>query len=162
MKKKIFIITLITFVIDQIIKSLSLVYLINIPIIPNILSLTYAKNYGIAFSMLREKRIIIIAISILLISFLIYVLKKDYISKNKDTWLVNIAFGILFGGILGNLFDRIVRGFVIDYINVSFFSIFNLADIAITFGVVLLIIFLLFSYCSTYYKYNNINNYNFK
>lgn len=140
MKKKIFIITLITFVIDQIIKSLSLVYLINIPIIPNILSLTYAKNYGIAFSMLREKRIIIIAISILLISFLIYVLKKDYISKNKDTWLVNIAFGILFGGILGNLFDRIVRGFVIDYINVSFFSIFNLADIAITFGVVLLII----------------------
>lgn len=140
MKKKIFIITLITFVIDQIIKSLSLVYLINIPIIPNILSLTYAKNYGIAFSMLKEKRIIIIAISILLISFLIYVLKKDYISKNKDTWLVNIAFGILFGGILGNLFDRIVRGFVIDYINVSFFSIFNLADIAITFGVVLLII----------------------
>lgn len=140
MKKKIFIIALITFAIDQIIKSLSLVYLINIPIIPNILSLTYAKNYGIAFSMLKEKRIIIIAISILLISFLIYVLKKDYISKNKDTWLVNIAFGILFGGILGNLFDRIVRGFVIDYINVSFFSIFNLADIAITFGVVLLII----------------------
>lgn len=140
MKKKIFIIALITFAIDQIIKSLSLVYLINIPIIPNILSLTYAKNYGIAFSMLREKRIIIIAISILLISFLIYVLKKDYISKNKDTCLVNIAFGILFGGILGNLFDRIVRGFVIDYINVSFFSIFNLADIAITFGVVLLII----------------------
>lgn len=140
MKRKIFIIALITFVIDQIIKSLSLVYLINIPIIPNILSLTYAKNYGIAFSMLKEKRIIIIAISILLISFLIYVLKKDYISKNKDTCLVNIAFGILFGGILGNLFDRIVRGFVIDYINVSFFSIFNLADIAITFGVVLLII----------------------
>ena len=140
MKRKIFIIALITFVIDQIIKSLSLVYLINIPIIPNILSLTYAKNYGIAFSMLKEKRIIIIAISILLISFLIYVLKKDYISKNKDTGLVNIAFGILFGGILGNLFDRIVRGFVIDYINVSFFSIFNLADIAITFGVVLLII----------------------
>lgn len=140
MKRKIFIIALITFVIDQIIKSLTLVYLINIPIIPNILSLTYAKNYGIAFSMLKEKRIIIIAISILLISFLIYVLKKDYISKNKDTWLVNIAFGILFGGILGNLFDRIVRGFVIDYINVSFFSIFNLADIAITFGVVLLII----------------------
>ena len=140
MKRKIFIIALITFVIDQIIKSLSLVYLINIPIIPNILSLTYAKNYGIAFSMLKEKRIIIIAISILLISFLIYVLKKDYISKNKDTCLVNIAFGILFGGILGNLFDRIVRGFVLDYIKVSFFSIFNLADIAITFGVVLLII----------------------
>ena len=140
MKKKIFIIALITFVIDQIIKSLSLVYLINIPIIPNILSLTYAKNYGIAFSMLLEKRIIIIVISILLISFLIYVLKKDYILKNKDTWLANIAFGILFGGIVGNLFDRIVRGFVIDYINVSFFSIFNLADIAITFGVVLLII----------------------
>lgn len=140
MKRKIFIIALITFVIDQIIKSLSLVYLINIPIIPNILSLTYAKNYGIAFSMLLEKRIIIIVISILLISFLIYVLKKDYILKNKDTWLVNIAFGILFGGIVGNLFDRIVRGFVIDYINVSFFSIFNLADVAITFGVVLLII----------------------
>lgn len=140
MKRKIFIIALITFVIDQIIKSLSLVYLINIPIIPNILSLTYAKNYGIAFSMLLEKRIIIIVISILLISFLIYVLKKDYILKNKDTWLANIAFGILFGGIVGNLFDRIVRGFVIDYINVSFFSIFNLADIAITFGVVLLII----------------------
>ena len=85
MKRKIFIIALITFVIDQIIKSLSLVYLINIPIIPNILSLTYAKNYGIAFSMLLEKRIIIIVISILLISFLIYVLKKDYILKDRKS-----------------------------------------------------------------------------
>ena len=140
MKKKITIVALIIFVIDQIIKNLALVYLTNVPIISNVLSLTYAKNYGIAFSMLLEKRIIIIVISILLMSFLIYVLKKDYILKNKDTWLVNIAFGLLFGGILGNLFDRIVRGFVIDYINVSFFSIFNLADIAITFGVVLLII----------------------
>lgn len=140
MKKKITIVALIIFAIDQIIKNLALVYLTNVPIISNVLSLTYAKNYGIAFSMLLEKRIIIIVISILLMSFLIYVLKKDYILKNKDTWLVNIAFGLLFGGILGNLFDRIVRGFVIDYINVSFFSIFNLADIAITFGVVLLII----------------------
>ena len=140
MKKKIFLIALIIFIIDQVLKTLASSYLTNIPIIPNILSLTYAKNYGIAFSMLLEKRIIIIVISILLISFLIYVLKKDYILKNKDTWLVNIAFGILFGGIVGNLFDRIVRGFVIDYINVSFFSIFNFADIAITFGVVLLII----------------------
>lgn len=140
MKKKIFLIALIIFIIDQVLKTLASSYLTNIPIIPNILSLTYAKNYGIAFSMLFEKRIFIIIISIFLLLFLIYILKKDYILKNKDTWLVNIAFGLLFGGILGNLFDRIVRGFVIDYINVSFFSIFNLADIAITFGVVLLII----------------------
>ena len=125
---------------DQIIKILASIYLTNVSIIPNVLSLTYAKNYGVAFSMLKEKRLIIIIISILLISFLIYVLKKDYILKDKDTLLINISFGLLFGGILGNLFDRIIRGFVIDYINVSFFSIFNLADIAITFGVVLLLI----------------------
>lgn len=140
MKKKIIIVALIVFIMDQIIKILASIYLTNVSIIPNVLSLTYAKNYGVAFSMLKEKRLIIIIISILLISFLIYVLKKDYILKDKDTLLINISFGLLFGGILGNLFDRIIRGFVIDYINVSFFSIFNLADIAITFGVVLLLI----------------------
>lgn len=140
MKKKIFKIALIIFIIDQVLKTLASSYLTNIPIISNVLSLTYAKNYGIAFSMLFEKRIFIIIISIFLLLFLLYILKKDYILKNKNTLLINISFGILFGGILGNLFDRIVRGFVIDYINVSFFSIFNFADIAITFGVALLLI----------------------
>ena len=152
MKIKIFIIALITFVIDQIIKSLSLVYLINIPIIPNILSLTYAKNYGVAFSMLSGNRIFIILSTILLLLFLLYMLSKEDKKYLEGFSLTNTAYGLLLGGILGNLLDRIIRGYVTDYVSLNIvgyhFPIFNLADVCITLGVILLSI----HYFKTDYK----------
>lgn len=144
MKNKITIIALFAFFIDQIVKLLAASYLTSISLIPGFFSLIYAKNEGVAFSMFWGNRWFIIIISILLILFLIYTIKKEYIEKNENSNFKNITYGILIGGIFGNLFDRIFRGYVIDYIALNLFGysfpIFNLADIAITFGVVLLII----------------------
>lgn len=145
MKNKIIIISLIAVIIDQIIKILATTYLTNISIIPGFLSLVYAKNEGVAFSMLWGNKWFIIIISILLLGVLIYILNKEYLSKNENNTLKNIMFGLLFGGILGNLIDRIIRGYVVDYISLNIFGysfpIFNLADVFITIGVILMIVY---------------------
>ena len=144
MKKKILLIPLYGLLFDQIIKFLVSKYITNVTIIPNFISLIYAENDGVAFSMLSGSRIIIIIISIILLSFLTYYMNKDYVSKKKDDILMDVSYGLLFGGILGNLLDRIIRGIVIDYISINIigyhFPIFNLADVMITIGVIIMII----------------------
>lgn len=144
MMKKIGIISILIFILDQIIKLYVYQNLIKLNVIDNFLTLIYAENYGVAFSMLWGGRYIIIFISILLILLLFYFIKKDYISKEEDSNFKNIIYGFLIGGVLGNLFDRILRGFVIDYISLNIFGysfpIFNLADIFIVLGVILMFI----------------------
>lgn len=144
MIKKISALTVILVIVDQIVKFLVSTYLNYIDIIPKFLYLSLEKNYGVAFSMLWNNRLLILIISLLLILFLIYLLNKDYLSKGKNNKLLNVTYGLLFGGILGNLIDRIVRGYVIDYIGVYIFNykfpVFNLADSFIMVGVILMII----------------------
>lgn len=144
MIKKISVLTVILVIVDQVVKFLVSTYLNYIDVIPKFLYLSLEKNYGVAFSMLWNNRLLILIISLLLILFLIYLLNKDYLSKGKNNKLLNVTYGLLFGGILGNLIDRIVRGYVIDYIGVYIinykFPVFNLADSFITVGVILMII----------------------
>ena len=144
MIKKISVLTVILVIVDQVVKFLVSSYLNYIDVIPNFLYLSLEKNYGVAFSMLWNNRLLILIISLLLILFLIYLLNKDYLSKGKNNKLLNVTYGLLFGGILGNLIDRIVRGYVIDYIGVYIFNykfpVFNLADSFITIGVILMIV----------------------
>lgn len=144
MIKKISVLTVILVIVDQVVKFLVSTYLNYIDVIPKFLYLSLEKNYGVAFSMLWNNRLLILIISLLLILFLIYLLNKDYLSKGKNNKLLNVTYGLLFGGILGNLIDRIVRGYVIDYIGVYIFNykfpVFNLADSFITIGVILMII----------------------
>lgn len=148
MKKKILVISIVLFCLDQIIKTLAFNYLTSIKIIPGVLSLIYAKNEGVAFSLLSGNRIFIILLSLLLIFVLLYFLYKDYISKNRNSNLISVSYGLLLGGIFGNLFDRVLRGYVIDYIAFNIFGysfpIFNLADILITFGVILMLVDMIF------------------
>lgn len=144
MIKKISILTVLLVIVDQVVKFLVSTYLNYINVIPKFLYLSLEKNYGVAFSMLWNNRLLILIISLLLILFLIYLLNKEYLSKGKNNKLLNATYGLLFGGILGNLIDRIVRGYVIDYIGVYIFNyrfpVFNLADSFITIGVILMII----------------------
>ncbi len=141
---KITIIALVTFFIDQIIKFLAVKYLTILNVIPNVLSFVYAENKGVAFSMLWGNRWFIVFLSLLLLLFLIGFIKKEYVNYDKNVALKNIMFGFLIGGILGNLFDRVFRGFVVDYLSISLFGysfpIFNLADVLITIGVILMVI----------------------
>lgn len=141
-KMTLFIIILFTFL-DQVIKYLVSSTNINSVLIPNVLSLKYAQNDGIAFSMLSGGRVLIIILSIILIYVLTVIVKNDYSKTNNKNMLL-LSYGLLLSGIFGNLIDRIVRGVVVDYISINIFNypfpIFNFADMLITVGIIIFII----------------------
>ena len=135
--------SIILLLLDQISKVL-VIRLMNvnhsIELIKNFFYLTYTHNTGAAFSILTGKRIflILIAIVILIVIF-------NYLRKNKvEVKLDKLAFSLVIGGSLGNLIDRIVRGYVVDFLDVKIFGynfpVFNLADTFIVVGVFLLLI----------------------
>ncbi len=143
MKKRIILFGLLFFLIDQISKFFVIKYLDFLTVIPNFLSLTFVKNTGVAFSMLSGNWLFIILLSLVIICFLIYFVKKEYLMSKKNNIFYDIVYALVFGGVFGNLIDRIYRGFVVDFISVHFlnyyFPVFNLADIFITFGTIFLI-----------------------
>lgn len=112
----------------------------DITIIKNIFYLIYTKNDGAAFSILTGKRLFLIIVTILIIAAIIYYLKKNNIKDKTNI----IAFSLVLGGSIGNLIDRIVRGYVVDFISVKIFNynfpIFNIADSFICIGVFILVL----------------------
>mgnify|MGYP004508856565 FL=1 len=137
------IISMILLCIDQISKLLVVNLLTktdSITIIKNFFYLTYINNDGAAFSILVGKRIFLILIAVLVIVMLIRYIKKNNIQNKLE--LVSIS--LIIGGSLGNLMDRVVRGYVIDFLDFKIFNynfpIFNLADTFIVIGVFLLLL----------------------
>lgn len=117
----------------------------SIKIIPNIVDFVYVKNTGAAFSFLANKTYGIVLLSMISIIFCIAVIL--FIAKKKPTnKLLLSSLALMFSGAVGNVIDRVVRGFVVDFIELTFinFPVFNVADIAITVGAVLLIIYVSF------------------
>ena len=135
--------SIVLLLIDQISKLLVIKFLdINggIELIKNFFYLTYTHNTGAAFSILTGQRILLI-----LIATIILIILFNYIRKNKVKEKIDIlAFSLIIGGSLGNLIDRIVRGYVVDFLDFKIFGynfpIFNLADTFIVIGVFLLLI----------------------
>ena len=99
--------------------------------------LDFVKNYGAAFNILSGSRIFLSIISIVFSILLIYIILK----KNNLNSLDLYSYTFILGGTVGNGMDRILRGFVIDFINLNFinFPVFNIADISINIGFVFLI-----------------------
>ncbi|MFB6435101.1 MAG: signal peptidase II [Candidatus Malihini olakiniferum] len=99
------------------------------------LNLHYARNYGAAFSFLADKgswqRWFFSSVAIMIVVALLVMMYRN----RADQKLSNVAYALIIGGALGNLFDRTWHGFVVDYIDVyignSHFATFNLADAAI-------------------------------
>lgn len=109
--------------------------------IPHILDLTYVENRGVAFGMFKDMRWIFIIFTSIVICVLLYFV----IFKKIKSRLFYIACSMIIGGGIGNLIDRITYGYVIDYLQLSFFNpVCNLADYFITVGTVLLVVYLLF------------------
>lgn len=137
------ILSLLFLIIDQISKLLVMKNLTvnnSITIIKDFFYLTYTHNTGAAFSILLGKRIFLIIITIVVL-----VIIFNYIKKNKITRKVElVSFSLVVGGSLGNLIDRIIHGYVIDFIDMKIFGydfpVFNIADSFITIGVILLIL----------------------
>lgn len=110
-------------------------------IIPKLFNFKLVHNFGAAWGMLAGKQAFLIVFSIVFLAIFVFYYCKE---KNK-TWLLTVAFALLVAGCLGNLYDRIFLGFVRDFIQFDFwqnFPIFNFADVALTFGVLLFVIYL--------------------
>ena len=140
--KKIGLISIIFFSVDLLFKILirnNLNLFESIPVIPNLFNITYVQNTGAAFSILEGSRIFLIGISI----FAIYLIYLFLIKNTKLSRFDNFCYGMLIGGILGNLVDRIIYGYVIDYLSFKIINyqapIFNLADTFIVISVIIIV-----------------------
>lgn len=107
-------------------------------IINNFLEFTYIKNSGSAFGLFSEINVIL---PILTIIFIIYILKELKVHINDK--LMVLSFILIISGAIGNLIDRLKLGYVVDFIYFKIFNvsmpIFNIADIFITFGILMYI-----------------------
>lgn len=113
------------------------------PFIPHVVALTYLQNTGAAYSILQNKMLFFYIISTVALVVIGYLIWRAF-QKNHHI-LAFIALGLLLAGTLGNLIDRLNYHYVIDMFDIQFmnFAIFNLADAALTLGVILYAIFLI-------------------
>ena len=141
-KKNIYITASILLLIDQIVKIIirtKMELYQEIKLIPNFFSLYYVENEGAAFSILGNKTLFLIIISVACL----IIINKFILEENLPKYS-NIPFCLLLGGIVGNLIDRILFQSVTDYFSFFIFkynfAVFNIADIAITLSTIFLII----------------------
>ena len=135
--KKFLGISFIIFFIDRISKILVQNFISDkVYVIKDFFYLIYTRNIGAAFSMLEGKQIIFVLIGIIA-SIIIFL----YVRKNN---IKNIGYPLLLGGILGNVLDRVIYGYVIDFVGFEIFNksmpIFNIADTAIVIGAIIIIV----------------------
>lgn len=108
-------------------------------LIGDFLTINPVKNTGAAFSFMSNNNLLFIIISILILIYISYLVIKD----NKDK-INNVAYGLIMGGLIGNLFDRVVFGYVRDFISFRIFDydfpVFNFADTFIVIGVIIYVI----------------------
>lgn len=116
------------------------------PLLEGWLRLTYSFNTGAAWSMLAGQRWLLVAISIGVSAFILF-MAHEFSNEKPRRVLPLVALGFIFGGAIGNLIDRVLFGVVTDMIDLDTpieflrtFPIFNLADSALTIGVVLLML----------------------
>jgi signal peptidase II len=139
------IILTIVFLVIDIVSKLVVSNLMNvydsIVIIKNFFYISYVRNTGAAWSIFSNNTWFVILISLLIIGgIIIYILKNKPKSK-----LEKVGYSMILGGALGNLIDRVIYGYVIDFLDFYIFGydypIFNLADTFIVIGVILLLIY---------------------
>ena len=102
-----------------------------------IFSLDYVKNFGAAFNLFNGSRVFLSMVSIIITIVLLCIILKKKNIGNIDL----LSYSFILGGTIGNGLDRITKGFVIDFINLNFinFPVFNVADISINIGILLII-----------------------
>lgn len=109
----------------------------SLPIIKNMLHFTYIANTGSAFGLFKDLNLILTIISFIAIFAVIYSIKNI----ENGSLPMKILAGMLLGGIMGNLIDRLWHGHVIDFIDFRIWPVFNVADSLITISIISLIIY---------------------
>lgn len=112
----------------------------SIRLIPGILSITRIHNSGIAFGLFPGIPNLFLVVTIISMLVVIYF----YLTAHPRRWPLTVGCALILGGALGNLLDRIRLGYVVDFINFSFWPAFNIADSSVTIGVALLLASFLF------------------
>ena len=131
-------ISIIIILIDQITKALIFNYykiFANKDLI--IFRIELIKNYGAAFNIFSGDRIFLSIVSFLFSVILICIILR----KNTSNYIDLYSYSLLLGGSIGNGIDRVIRGYVIDFINLNFinFPVFNIADLSINIGFILIL-----------------------
>lgn len=147
-----YLLSLVVIILDQWTKWLAetnLTFLEPVPVIEPFLNWTLAYNYGAAFSFLADaggwQKWFFSGLALLMSLFLIGYLAK----APRQAKLLSLGLALVLGGAVGNLIDRLLHGHVIDFIHVHYadvwhYPIFNIADIGISIGVLLIVIDMLF------------------
>lgn len=124
--------------VDQMVKNWASEVLVKgeIPVIENVLYFKYVENTGVAFSMFEDNRWLLIAVT----AVMLIVVLAVFLSGKVTGKLELLSLSLIMSGGIGNLIDRISLGYVVDFIDVRIinFAIFNIADMCITIGAVLL------------------------
>lgn len=141
MNKKVFVYGVLFLFLDQMTKILIETFLKTgevFVVIKDFFSLTRVYNTGAAFSIL-EGRVWFLSLLSVFVLIILLKMSKDFVNNGRNTW----AFGMLFGGIFGNLSDRLFLGMVRDFLKFRIFGynfpVFNVADMCITVGIGFLI-----------------------
>lgn len=130
---------------DQLFKQLAIIYLkteITVPVIEDFFHFTYLENRGAAFGILDGKGIFLIVMTCIIIVAGIFVILTNKIKSKFLLW----SIAAVVGGGMGNLIDRIFRGFVVDYLDFRIinFAVFNFADCCVVIGTIMIMFYILF------------------
>lgn len=114
----------------------------SVPVIKDVFHITYHGNTGMAFGMFADNKALLIGLCVVILAILFYVIYRI----KPQGFLATLSFGMVIGGAIGNVFDRIAYGFVIDFLDFCLinYPIFNVADCFVVVGTILLAIYILF------------------
>lgn len=111
----------------------------SIPLIDGIFHITYIHNSGAAFSMFQNKTGFLIVMQFIIIAVvLVYLVNR----KKKEHWCLLLSLSLIAAGGMGNLIDRAINGYVVDFLDFRIWPIFNVADISVCIGCGLLILYM--------------------
>ncbi len=132
------IVAFVTFALDRAIKEVVVRFLTqDIHIIEGFVRITYSQNPGVAFGLQIPQIVQLILVPALIVGGFHLVTQH----LRLDSVFVQITVGAIAGGAISNFTDRILHSYVIDYLAIWFWPVFNLADAAITVGILLLVLF---------------------
>ena len=111
----------------------------TLPVFEGIFHLHYLENRGAAFGLFQNQRLFFILFTFIIVSGIIwYLIQNQEINK-----ILMISLSLIAGGAVGNLIDRALYGYVIDFLDFQFWPVFNIADAAIVVGQMLLVYFII-------------------
>lgn len=143
----VFLITIaIVILLDQAAKALLVEFMEpsqSVRVIPGVLKFTYVENPGAAFGLFAGSKQLIFWVALAIV---VATLIWFFYTRKSESVITFIGLGCIIGGACGNLIDRILRGKVVDFIDLSWWPVFNTADLAIVVGVIIIMISMIFDF----------------